>query len=96
LKGVCAQLSVAVSNILGNEEIARRESERELLLSLNMAISAVRNSDELLSVISQKLKNLIGFTHTVIATVNEDQSTLSAFLLDSNQEVKAILIMLNP
>jgi transcriptional regulator with GAF, ATPase, and Fis domain len=89
LKGVCAQLSVAVSNILGNEEIARRESERELLLSLNMAISAVRNSDELLSVISQKLKHLIGFTHTVIATLNEDQSTLSAFLLDSKSRSKS-------
>jgi transcriptional regulator with GAF, ATPase, and Fis domain len=88
VKGVCAQLSVAVSNIRGNEEIARRESERELLLSLNTAISAVRSSDELLDVISRKLKNLIGFTHTVIAAVNEDQSTLSAFLLDSQSRSK--------
>ncbi len=80
--GVCAQLSVAVSNIRGHEEIARRESERELLLSLNIDISAVRSSDDLLGVITRKLKSLIGFTHTIIATVNANQSTLSEFLSD--------------
>ena len=88
IKGVCAQLSVAVSNIRGNEEIARRERERELLLSLNIDISAVRNRDDLSGVMTRKLKSLIGFTRTLIATVNEDQSTLSEFLSDSQSSSK--------
>jgi transcriptional regulator with GAF, ATPase, and Fis domain len=83
IKGVSYQLSTAISNILANEEIDRREKERELLLSLSIDIAAVRNTNELLAVITKRLKNILGFCHTVIATVNEDQATVSTFLLDS-------------
>jgi transcriptional regulator with GAF, ATPase, and Fis domain len=88
IKGVSYQLSTAVSNILANEEIARREKERELLLALSIDIAAVRNNNELLGVITQRLKNILGFCHTVIATVNEDQTTVSAFLLDPDAKSK--------
>ncbi len=89
LKGVCAQLAVAISNILAGEEIARRERERELLLSLNMDIAAVRNNDELLKAINQRLKKLLGFTHTWIAIINDDKSTVSTFLLDPESKSKS-------
>jgi transcriptional regulator with GAF, ATPase, and Fis domain len=88
IKCVSYQLSLAVSNILANKEIARRESERELLLSLSIDIAAVRSNNELLQVIRQRLKNILGFTHTVIATFNDDQTTVSAFLLDPEAKSK--------
>ncbi|MDB4923244.1 sigma-54-dependent Fis family transcriptional regulator [Mucilaginibacter sp.] len=88
IKGVSYQLSTAISNILANEEIDRREKERELLLSLSIDIAAVRNTNELLGVITQRLKNILGFSHTVIATVNDDQTTVSAFLLDPEAKTK--------
>ncbi|MDB5023411.1 MAG: family ATPase [Mucilaginibacter sp.] len=88
IKCVSYQLSSAVSNILANKEIARRESERELLLSLSIDIAAVRSNNELLQVIRQRLKNVLGFTHTVIATFNDDQTTVSAFLLDPEEKCK--------
>ncbi|MDP9076750.1 MAG: sigma 54-interacting transcriptional regulator [Bacteroidota bacterium] len=81
IKGVSYQLSTAVSNILANEEILKREKERDLLLSLSVDIAAVRNNSELLKVISQRLKYLLKFSHTIVATINED-STVSRFLRD--------------
>src|SRR5258708_5577491 len=86
--GISYQLSTAVSNILANEEIVRRERERELLLSLSFDFAAIRNANELLLVISRRLKNLLGFSHSSIATVNEDQLTASAFILDPESKSK--------
>jgi len=88
VKGVSYQLSTAISNILANEQILKRESERDLLLSLSIDIAAVRNNDELLKVISQRLKYLLKFSHTVVATINED-ATVSRFLLDPEAKSKS-------
>jgi formate hydrogenlyase transcriptional activator len=82
IKGVSYQLSSAVANILANEEISMREKEKELLLNLNLDIGAVRHSDELLNVINERLKIFLGFAHVMIGKINENQSTVSAFLLD--------------
>ena len=80
--GISYQMSTAVYNILANEEIVRREKERELLLSLSSDFAAVRNTNELLLVINRRLKCLLGFSHGAIATLNKDQTTASAFILD--------------
>jgi len=81
VKGVSYQISTAVSNILANEEIQKREKERDLLLSLSVDIASVRSSSELLNVISQRLKYLLKFSHIVVATINDD-ATVSRFLRD--------------
>ena len=88
VRGISYQLSTAVSNILANEEILRREKERELLLSLSIDFAAVRNTNELLLVITRKLKTLLGFSHSTIAIINDDQVTASAFLLDPESKTK--------
>jgi formate hydrogenlyase transcriptional activator len=88
VKGVSYQLSAAVSNILANERILKREAERDLLLSLSIDIASVRSNDELLNVISQRLKYLLKFSHTIVATINED-STVSRFLLDPEAKSKS-------
>lgn len=80
LSGVCAHLSVAVSNILANEEIAKREKERTLLLSLSFEISAVRSNNALLALINDKLKKWLAFTDSLIATIDKDKKTASSFL----------------
>jgi transcriptional regulator with GAF, ATPase, and Fis domain len=82
MKGISSQIAIAIANVTANEEIARRERERELLLSLNIDIAAVRSNDELLLVISNKLKNLVGFSHTVIFIINDDKMTAGVYLLD--------------
>lgn len=88
VKGVSYQLSTSVSNILANEQILKREIERDLLLSLSVDIAAVRNNNELLKVISQRLKYLLKFSHAIVAVINED-STVSRFLLDPEAKSKS-------
>ncbi|UOE49214.1 sigma 54-interacting transcriptional regulator [Mucilaginibacter sp. SMC90] len=82
IKGVAYQISTAVSNIIANEEISRREAERELLLSLSIDIGAVRATHELLFMMNNRFKEMLGFTHTAILTINKDRSAVHAFLKD--------------
>ena len=82
VKHISHQLAVAVANVRANEEIQRRETELSILLSLSTDIASVRNDQELLKVIKKQLKGVLGFTHTIMATLDKDQMTVSAFLLD--------------
>ena len=84
IKGIAYQLCPSIANILANEDIHRREKEKELLLALNIGIAAVRHSDELLHVITQRLKDFIGFSHMLISKIDEDRLKSSAFLIDPN------------
>jgi transcriptional regulator with GAF, ATPase, and Fis domain len=89
LKAVCAQLAVAISNILANEQIADRESERELLLSISTDLAAIRDHNELISIITRRLKHKLAFSHIFIGIVNDDQSTFSAFVTDPDSPSRA-------
>jgi formate hydrogenlyase transcriptional activator len=82
VKLISHQLAAAVANVRANEEIQRRETELSILLSLSTDIASVRNHKELLGVINKQLKGLLGFTHTIMATLDKDKMTFSAFLLD--------------
>ena len=85
IKAISYQLSPAIANILANEDIHRREKEKELLLALNIDIAAVRFPDELLQVITQRLKEFIGFSHMLISKIDENRVTSSPFLIDVNK-----------
>lgn len=70
IKGISYQLSPAIANILANEDIQRREKEKELLLALNIDIAAARSQEELLQVITQRLQRLIGFSYMMIGKID--------------------------
>ncbi|MEO7046700.1 MAG: sigma 54-interacting transcriptional regulator, partial [Ferruginibacter sp.] len=89
LKGVCAQIALAVSNILANEDITRREKERALLLTLNMDMVAVRTTEELMELINQRLKTLLNFSHTNLCKINDDKTTVTPYLYDPNSRSKS-------
>lgn len=88
ITGISYQLSTMLSNILANEEIVTREKERELLLSLSIDFAAIRNTNELVLVITQRLKDLMGFYHSAIATIDEDQTAAKAYILDPESKSK--------
>lgn len=88
LKGVCGQISVAISNILANEEIANREKEKSLLLSISHEIAALRSRSDLLNIVNTKLKPLFSIKECGIAQINEDGTTYSAFALDLGDNIK--------
>ncbi len=88
LEGICAQISVAISNIKANEEIASREEEKSILLSLSDEIAALRSRNDLLHVVNTKLEVLFSFKHFGIAQINEDRTTYSSFVLDLENSIK--------
>jgi transcriptional regulator with GAF, ATPase, and Fis domain len=88
LKGVCAQLAVAVSNILANEEITNREQEKSILLSLSEEIAALRNINELMNVVNSTFKTLFKITDFGLLQINDDD-TYSSFVLDLGTKIKA-------
>jgi len=64
-------LSTAISNVLLNEEVIKREKERELLFLLSTEIAAVRNGNQLIRVITEKLKGFLGFSYLALGTIND-------------------------
>jgi transcriptional regulator with GAF, ATPase, and Fis domain len=88
LKGVSAQISVRISNIIANEEIAKREEEKSILLSLTNEIAAVRNKNELLELLNAKLKRLFPIKGFGITLLNADGKTHSPFVGDIQEELK--------
>lgn len=80
-KEVSYQIAKAVSNILYNEEIARRDREKELLLALSEDIAAVREKDQLIRVIDERLKPILKFTHISLSMKCSDDFVVS-FLTD--------------
>jgi transcriptional regulator with GAF, ATPase, and Fis domain len=60
-QNVTDQLSVAVANILANEEILEREREKTLLLSLSESLATIRDKGQLLKVVLGQVRPLFGF-----------------------------------
>lgn len=65
-----------------NDEILQREQEKNLLLSINFDLAAVRHKTELMSVVSNRLKSILGFSHMYIGKINNEKMTARAFFLD--------------
>ena len=82
LKGVIAQISVAVSRIKAGEELTKREEEKTILLSFSNEIADIKNRAELFEVVVAKIKKIFGIERFLIARINEDRTTFSAFASD--------------
>ena len=87
LEGICAQISIAISNIMANEEIASREEEKSILLSLSDEIASLRNRNDLFRVVNNRIKKLFSIEQFGIAKINEDRISHSAFMIDMGEDV---------
>jgi formate hydrogenlyase transcriptional activator len=90
LKGVCAQLAVAVSNIIANEEIAKREEEITILLSLSNEIALLNTREDLFQVVNMKIKKLLSIEEFGVAQIDEGGQTYSAFVLEFTDKAKGL------
>ena len=88
-KGAADQVAIAVSNILANEEIHKRQKEQETLLQISEAITQVRNRDELFQLITNNLQPLLGFTDVVATQVDQKRGAFKTFLTASSEERKS-------
>lgn len=82
LKGVCAQLAVAVSNILANEKIQERREEKTRLLAFSNAMASDRDKEVLAKILRQQLKELFGIEDYVIHVLCKDKKTHRPILYD--------------
>lgn len=71
IKGIAPQLSNAVSNIIKNEELQKKEVEKSFLLDFSNDIAAVRNKEELAEAIRKALKKLNPLQGYVIRKIND-------------------------
>lgn len=86
-KEVSYQIAKTVSNILFNEEIARRDKEKELLLALSEEIAAVRDKDQLIKVVNECLKPVLKFAHISLSMKSQGDHVTS-FLTDPDSLCK--------
>jgi len=82
IKGITPQLSGAVSNIIKNEEILKKEREKSLLLDFSSGIAAVRTKEELDIVVRTFLNKVNTMRTYVIRKINEDKATLGLYIYD--------------
>jgi len=83
IQRVTPQLSSAVANIIKNEQILQKESEKSFLLDFSTDISAVRTRGDLAVVVRTALRKLNAGGGYVIRKIDADGTTLSAYLYDT-------------
>jgi formate hydrogenlyase transcriptional activator len=84
-KAVCSQISIALANIIANEDIQRRQEEKEILLLLSNDIASIRNRTDLLGIITKQLKKLFNYNDASIIILNKKEKNYSAFVLDMEE-----------
>lgn len=89
LKAVCAHLSVAVSNILSNEQIDKKHREQTFLLEFSNDIARVRTKAELQAAIFKVLEKTLHIQLGMIQVIEEDGFNLYPFMYDSTLYDKA-------
>ncbi|HTL09977.1 MAG TPA: sigma 54-interacting transcriptional regulator [Chitinophagaceae bacterium] len=89
LKGICRPISVAVINIIANEEIAKREEEKNLLLSLSTEVAAIRNREHFFKVLNRRINELFAVSEFGIAQIDEGRKTYSAFSLEFKESTRS-------
>jgi formate hydrogenlyase transcriptional activator len=97
LQGICAQISIAMHNIIANEEIIRREKEQTFLLEFSRDIAALRSKDDLQRAISNVLQNVLNIKLVMIRLIEEDGVSLIPYMYDEsvfNEEAKPLFRVL--
>lgn len=82
IKGIAPQLSSAVSNIIKNEEILKKEKEKSFLLDFSNDIATVRTKEELIVAVRTALKKLNPPGGFVIRRIGEDNTTMRPYVYD--------------
>lgn len=85
-KGVSSQISFALANVIANEDILKRQKEKEIMLSLGNDIASIRNRTDLLGIITIQLKKLFNYNDASIIILDKKNSTYNAFVLDMEEK----------
>jgi len=84
INGITPQLSVAVSNIITNEELLKKEAEKSFLLDFSYDIVEVRTKDDLELAVRKALKKINPLRGYVVRKINSDGTTMSTYIHDKS------------
>jgi formate hydrogenlyase transcriptional activator len=82
------QLALVVSKIKTYQAVLELERESDILQSLNIDFAQIREKADLLNIIHHKLNHLFDFGHHWVATINDDEMTMTAFLQDTDSKAR--------
>jgi transcriptional regulator with GAF, ATPase, and Fis domain len=86
MKGIAPQLSSAVSNIIKNEEVLKKEKEKSFLLDFSSEIATVRTKEELGRAVHTAINKLNQKSGYVIRRINSDNATLTPYIFDLGEK----------
>jgi formate hydrogenlyase transcriptional activator len=89
LQGICAQISIALANIMANEQISKKQEEQTFLLGFSNDITQTRTKQDLQTAISTVLDKMMHTQFTMIRVIEDDGFHLSAFMFDRTLFEKA-------
>jgi formate hydrogenlyase transcriptional activator len=89
LQGICAQISIALANIMANEQIYKKQEEQTFLLDFSNDITQVRTKQDLHTAISGVLDKTMHTQLAMIRVIDDDDLHMSAFMFDRTLFEKA-------
>ncbi|WP_299246739.1 sigma 54-interacting transcriptional regulator [uncultured Aquimarina sp.] len=72
IKAIADLIAVAVSNVLGNEEILKREVEKTTLLKITESVARIQNLPEFLNFVMSDLKQVFNFHDVGVFLLTDD------------------------
>jgi transcriptional regulator with GAF, ATPase, and Fis domain len=84
LQGICAQIAVAMSNIMANEEVLRKQQEQSFLLDFSNDIAGIMTKTDLESAVTKVLQRLLNTKLAMLRLIDEDGHHLSPYMFDKS------------
>jgi len=91
LQGICSQISIALANIMANEQINKKQEEQAFLLDFSHDITQVRTKQDLQSAIVRVLDKTMHTQLAMIRVIDDDGLHMNPFMYDTALFEKAKL-----
>lgn len=82
LQGICAQIAIAMSNIMVNEELLRKQEEQSFLLDFSNDLAGVMTKTDLDAAIIKVLNRLMNTKLAMLRLFDDDGHHLTPYLFD--------------
>ncbi|MBO9198691.1 MULTISPECIES: sigma-54-dependent Fis family transcriptional regulator [Niastella] len=89
LQGICFQISVAMANIMANEQVEKTQQEQAFLLDFSNDIAQLKTKADLETAIFKVLGNALHSKLSMIRLIADDGVTMPAYMFDNTLFVKA-------
>jgi len=82
LQGITSQISIAMANIIANEQVIRKQEEQAFLLGFSNDIARIRTKPDLQTAISRVLDGALHTKLAMIRVIDDDGIHVSPFMFD--------------